>query len=65
VAPWAGTAHGVLQAVNTYEHHENSVRGGDRVERNMLRTVQGEFANLDRQTWSTLTKVLASASAPF
>ena len=30
VAPWAGTAHGVLQAVNTYEHHENTVRGTDR-----------------------------------
>lgn len=26
-APWLGTAHGVLAAVNTYEHHENSVRG--------------------------------------
>ena len=24
VSPWAGTAHGVLQAVNTYEHHEGS-----------------------------------------
>jgi len=65
VAPWAGTAHGVLQAVNTYEHHENSVRGGDRVERNMLRTVQGEFANIDRQSWATLTKVLSLAAAPF
>ncbi len=27
VAPWAGTAHGVLQAVNTYDHHEAVVRG--------------------------------------
>jgi len=27
VSPWAGTAHGVLQAVNTYEHHEGVVRG--------------------------------------
>jgi phage/plasmid-like protein (TIGR03299 family) len=62
VAPWAGTAHGVLQAVNTYEHHENSVRGGDRAERNMLRTVTGEFGNLDRQTWASLTEVLASAT---
>jgi len=26
VSPWAGTAHGVLQAVNTYEHHEGVVR---------------------------------------
>lgn len=27
VASWAGTAHGVLQAINTYEHHEGTVRG--------------------------------------
>lgn len=59
VAPWAGTAHGVLQAVNTYEHHENAVRGGDRGERNMLRTVSGEFGNIDRSTWATLSKILA------
>jgi phage/plasmid-like protein (TIGR03299 family) len=63
VAPWAGTAHGVLQAVNTYEHHENSVRGGDRAERNMLRAVTGEFGNIDRGTWSTLNKVFAAAGA--
>ncbi len=25
VAPWAGTAHGVLQAVNTYHHHESLI----------------------------------------
>ena len=61
VAPWAGTAHGVLQAVNTYEHHENSVRGGDRGERNMLRAVTGEFGNIDRASWATLSQVLAKA----
>ena len=33
VAPWAGTAHGVLQAVNTYEHHAGTVRGSSRTER--------------------------------
>src|SRR4051794_30890264 len=32
VAPWAGTAHGVMQAVTTYEHHEGSVRGATRAE---------------------------------
>ncbi len=41
VAPWAGTAHGVLKAVNTYEHHEATVRGAERGERNMLKTVTG------------------------
>lgn len=59
VTPWAGTAHGVLQAVNTYEHHEASVRGATRPERNMLRAVTGDFAKLDRNTLSTLTRVLA------
>jgi phage/plasmid-like protein (TIGR03299 family) len=59
VAPWAGTAHGVLQAVNTYAHHEGIVRGTHRAERNMLRTVTGEFGDLDRASWSELAKVLA------
>ncbi|MCW2496430.1 DUF932 domain-containing protein [Jatrophihabitans sp.] len=54
VAPWAGTAHGVLQAVNTYEHHEGIVRGATRPERNMLRTVTGDFGALDRRTWNLL-----------
>jgi phage/plasmid-like protein (TIGR03299 family) len=39
VAPWAGTAWGVLQAVNTYVHHESTFKGGNRVERNMDRMV--------------------------
>ena len=59
VAPWAGTAHGVLQAVNTYEHHENTVRGATRAERNMLRTVTGDFSALDRATWTTLQLALS------
>jgi hypothetical protein len=59
VAPWAGAAHGVLQAVNTYEHHEGSIRGCGRTERNMLKTVTGDFATLDRKAWGTLSSVLA------
>lgn len=27
VAPWRGTAYGVLQAANTYNQHEATVRG--------------------------------------
>ena len=49
VAPWAGTAHGVIQAVNTYEHHESTVRGVPRAERNMLRAITGDFGKLDRK----------------
>lgn len=63
VAPWSGTAHGVLQAVNTFEHHEGIVRGATRPERNMLRTVTGDFGNLDREVFETLTKVLQTAAA--
>lgn len=59
VAPWARTAYGVIQAVNTYEHHEKSVRGSDRAERNMLRTVTGDFGDIDRTTWRQLQSVLA------
>jgi phage/plasmid-like protein (TIGR03299 family) len=60
VAPWAGTAHGVLQAVNTYAHHGGAVRG-DRVERNNLKTVNGDFGQLDRATWRVLEPLLVDA----
>jgi hypothetical protein len=59
VAPWAGTAHGVVQAVSTYEHHEGTVRGTTRPDRNMLRTVTGDFARVDRATHELLSRVLA------
>lgn len=58
VAPWAGTAHGVLQAVNTYEHHEGVVRGATRSERNMTRTITGDFAQLDTNTWTLLQPIV-------
>jgi phage/plasmid-like protein (TIGR03299 family) len=61
VAPWAGTAHGVLQAINTYEHHEAIVRGTERAERNMLKTITGDFGDLDRSAWADLSKVLTLA----
>ncbi len=59
VAPWAGSAHGVIQAVNTYEHHEGHVRGAQRSERNMLRTITGDFGRLDRKTMVVLETVLS------
>jgi len=61
VAPWAGTAHGVLQAVNAYDQHDRVVRG-DRAERNSLKTITGEFGKLDRCTWHTLQPLLAEAA---
>ncbi|WP_436788875.1 DUF932 domain-containing protein [Yinghuangia sp. YIM S10712] len=57
VAPWRGTAYGVLQAVNTYTHHEQTVRGAQRAERNMLRAVTGGVDDLDHDTLSTLDRV--------
>jgi len=61
VAPWSGTAHGVLQAVNTYEQHNGVIRG-DRAERNSLKTITGEFGRLDRSTWHSLQPLLAAAA---
>ena len=58
VSPWRNTAYGVVQAVNTYAHHEQTVRGATRAERNMLRAVTGEWDNLDGETVTTLAKVL-------
>jgi phage/plasmid-like protein (TIGR03299 family) len=61
VSPWAGTAYGVLQAVNTYEHHDGTVRGIERSARNMLRTVTGQFGQLDRDNWRSLSAVLTAS----
>ena len=61
VAPWSGTAHGVLQAVSTYDQHIGVTRG-DRAERNSLKTITGEFGRLDRSTWHTLQPLLAEAA---
>jgi len=61
VAPWAGTAHGVLQAVSTYDQHQATVRGS-RAERNSLKTITGDFGRLDRQSWRTLQPLLAAAA---
>ncbi|WP_418607096.1 DUF932 domain-containing protein [Georgenia sp. SUBG003] len=61
--PWAGTAHAVLQAVNTYEHHSSPMRGSSRAQRNMLRTVDGTYASLDRAAWAALQRVLPAGTA--
>lgn len=61
VSPWKGTAWGVVQAVNTYAHHEAVVRGAGRAERNMSRAITGKVDELDQGTMATLNKVLANA----
>lgn len=57
-APWRGTAFGVIQTVNTMVHHETTVRGATRGERNIERAVTGEFEKLDRHTLDRLNAVL-------
>jgi phage/plasmid-like protein (TIGR03299 family) len=57
VSPWRGTAWGVVQAVNTYTHHEQTVRGAGRVERNALRAITGGAEELDQATVQTLNSV--------
>jgi phage/plasmid-like protein (TIGR03299 family) len=59
VAPWAGTAHGVIQCCNTFEHWESTVRGVSRQDRNMLRAINGDFGKSDRAAFAVLEKVLA------
>jgi phage/plasmid-like protein (TIGR03299 family) len=59
VSPWKNTAWGVIQAVNTWAHHEQTVRSSTRPERNMLRAVAGTTDTFDRATFATLRTVLA------
>ena len=58
-APWQGTAWGVRQAVNTMVHHETTVRGATRGQRNMERAVTGDIDRVDRDTLDRLNAVLA------
>lgn len=58
VTPWRGTAWGVVQAVNTWAHHVQTVRGSQRAERNMSLAVTGAFDALDTSTLTTLNKVM-------
>jgi hypothetical protein len=53
------TAHGVLQAMNSYEeHHEGTVRCVPRPERSVLQTISGDFSKLDRSNWKALASLL-------
>lgn len=55
-APWSGTAFGVLQAVNTWAHHEQTVRGASRADRNALNAVTGRTAAADAEALATLAR---------
>jgi phage/plasmid-like protein (TIGR03299 family) len=59
VAPWSGTAYGVLAAVNTYEHHvSKGTSERSRAERNATRAINGRFDEIDTKTLGTLSTVL-------
>lgn len=60
VEPWKNTAWGVLQAVNTYGHHEQTVRGATRPERNALNAIQGTQAKEDNRALDLLGAVLSA-----
>lgn len=61
VAPWQKTGFGVVQSVNTMQHHGKTVHGDKtRGERNMEAMVKNEFAKLDAETLKKLNAVLAS-----
>lgn len=47
VAPWAGTALGVLQAFNTYEHHFAGTKGRSKAQRNRESAITGSIAKKD------------------
>ena len=57
VAPWQGTAFGVLQAFNTYAHHESIVRGAERAERNMANAVLGVTEASDAEILAELAQI--------
>lgn len=57
-APWAGTAFGVMQAFNTYEHHVARVnKGTDRAERNMISALNGDRDKADAEVMRVLLGV--------
>jgi phage/plasmid-like protein (TIGR03299 family) len=60
VAPWKGTAFGVLQATNTYAHHIKTVRGSSRTQRNREAALTGSIANEDAKVLAELEKLLVA-----
>ena len=59
VAPWTGTAFGVLQADNTYRHHYAIVRGtdGGHAERNAENALLGKTGEADSKILAAIAKV--------
>lgn len=58
-SPWKGTAFGVVQTHNTYDHWFTPVRGTGRSERNQWRAINGKRTETDREIVTALERVLA------
>lgn len=62
VAPFVGTAFGVLQLTNTYNQHIASVHAGtDRTEKRYSDLLTGKLAKRDSETMDVLSKILQNA----
>lgn len=61
VAPWAGTAFGVSQAVTTWAQHFQVVRNVSRNERNKLNMIAGDDAKVEVKALALLEGILANA----
>jgi phage/plasmid-like protein (TIGR03299 family) len=59
VAPWRNSAWGVLSAVNTWVNWEQTVKGMDRIERNVEKVFKGDFERSD----NAVLRILAEVSA--
>lgn len=57
VAPWAGTAWGALQAVNTWSQHVKTVKGTTRDQRNQLNALNGTIRKDDQAALDLLLSV--------
>lgn len=59
VAPWNGTAFGVIQAYNTWNHHNATVKKGvSRVVRNMENVVTGKLGTYDAKVFEALADLV-------
>lgn len=60
-APWTGTAFGIVQTFNTWNHHEKPTRGETiRAERNMQDALNGNTTSANAEVLSVIDKVLAT-----
>lgn len=58
VEQWSGTALGVVQAFNTYQHHYAPVRGAARIERVYDRAISGSLSEAGERVHVALDQVL-------